>query len=245
MTLGMVAGLWVTLSLAKRYGIAEDEVYNLGFYTIIFSLVGARLFSVFLDWSFYLQHPEQIIAVWNGGLAIHGAIIGGAATFLVYAYRQQQSFWRWADLTVPGLALGQAFGRWGNYFNQEIFGRPTDLPWGIPIELANRPVQYLTAAHFHPTFLYESILNVINFLILYTLHKKFKIQNSKFKIGIIFAVYLVNYSIIRAAMEMLRTDPVPIMLGLRTTLWWTLIALVIGVVVLVLRLNKKRTSSIL
>lgn len=233
-TTGMALGIWIISSLAKRYNISQDEVYNLGFYTIIFALIGARAFSVILDFSFYLQHPSQIIAVWNGGLSIHGGIVGGVLTMLVYAHRKRQNVWRWMDVAVPGLALGQAIGRWGNYFNQEIFGGPTDLPWGIPIELTYRPLQHINSTHFHPTFLYESILNFINFGVLYFLHKK-GVENS----GMIAAVYLMNYSVIRGAMELLRTDPVPLVLGIRMTLWWTIIAFAIGAAVYMMRLKKK------
>ena len=166
---GIIAGLVVVLRLAKRQGISSDEVYNLGFYLVIFSLLGARFYSVLLDLPYYLQNPGQIIAVWNGGLAIHGGIIGGAITLFIYSWKKRQSFWLWADLLAVALPLGQAIGRFGNYFNQEIFGQPTDLAWGIPIALQNRPLEYLSSQYFHPTFLYESGLNLVNFVVLLSL----------------------------------------------------------------------------
>lgn len=208
--LGIIVGLIVALKLAKRSNIASEEVYNLGFYLIIFSLLGARVYSVFLDLAFYLQNPFEIIAVWHGGLAIHGAIIGGIITLLVYIRKKQQSFWHWADILAPVIAIGQAIGRFGNYFNQELFGTPTDLAWGIPIALQNRPVEYLSHQYFHPTFLYESLLNLLNFLILiFLFYRKQK------KPGLIFFVYLINYSVIRILMEFLRTDQTPEILGIR------------------------------
>src|SRR3989344_5032392 len=189
MVLAILVGLTLALKLAKIKKIVSDEVYNLGFYLIIFSLLGARIYSVFLDLPFYLKNPYEIIAVWHGGLAIHGAIIGGVLTLLIYSWRKKQSFWSWVDLFAVVLPLGQAIGRWGNYFNQELFGLPTNLPWGIPIALQNRPAQYLSSTYFHPTFLYESILNLINFSILLFLFYKLKAISYKFQNGIIFFVY--------------------------------------------------------
>ena len=146
---GIIAGLLLVLRLAKQFNIKSDEVYDLAFYLIIFSLLGARLYAVLLEWPYYLKNPGEIIAVWHGGLAIHGAIIGGLLTLVVYCRlaslrgrsgRKKQNFWQWADLIAVAIPLGQAIGRWGNYFNQELFGRPTSLPWGIPILRQNRPV---------------------------------------------------------------------------------------------------------
>jgi phosphatidylglycerol:prolipoprotein diacylglycerol transferase len=236
---GIVAGLLVTVRLAKRFGITSDEVYNLGFYVIIFGLAGARVYSVLLDWQYYISNPAQVIAVWNGGLAIQGAIVAGTLTLFFYLRKKRQSFWRWFDLGAPAIPLGQAFGRWGNYFNQEIFGRPTDLPWGIPIELQNRPAEYLSAEYFHPTFLYESILNLINFAILLWL---FKTKVGEWPAGAVGAVYLINYSLIRIAMEFLRTDSVPEIFGLRSTQLASVVMLLAGVGLLVY-LNKAKLTG--
>lgn len=224
---GIIAALLIILQLAKSKGIKPDEVFDLGFYVIIAGIVGARIYSVFLDFPYYVSNPGQIIAVWNGGLAIHGAIIGGAAALIYYVYKKRQSFWQWADLIVVGLPLGQTFGRWGNYFNQEIFGTSTTLPWGIPIELGFRPEQFASFQYFHPTFLYESILNLINFFILLFIFKKAKVQT-----GTVALIYLITYSIIRIAMEFLRTDTVPVFFGLRVTMIVSIVMLIIGVIFL-------------
>lgn len=231
--LGILAGLFVVLKLAKKNKIDSEEVYNLGFYLIIFSLIGARVYAIFLDLPYYLKNPAEIIAVWHGGLAIHGAIIGGVLTLLFYSYKKRQQFWLWADIIAPAIALGQAIGRWGNYFNQELFGTPTNLPWGIPIAFPNRPAQYLNEKYFHPTFFYESILNLLNFSILIFLWKKgFRKQ------GIILGIYLINYSIIRILMESLRTDTAPELLGIRWPIWASLVLVILGVF-LVFRKNLK------
>lgn len=224
---GIIAGLLIIIHLAKSKGIKSDEVFDLGFYIIIAGIVGARIYSVFLDFPYYVANPGQIIAVWNGGLAIQGAIIGGALALIYYVNKKRQSFWQWADLIVVGLPLGQTFGRWGNYFNQEIFGTPTTLPWGIPIELGFRPVQFVESVYFHPTFLYESILNLINFFILLFIFKKAKVQT-----GTVAVIYLINYSVIRIAMEFLRTDNVPLLFSVRVTMLVSVVMLIIGLVLL-------------
>ena len=164
--LGIIGALSAVLFLARKQNITSDEVINLGFYAIISGLLGARIYAVFLDLPYYLNNPWEIPAVWHGGLAIHGAIIGGGLAILIYAIKKKQSVWLWLDLAAPSLALAQAIGRFGNYFNQEVFGRPTSLPWGIPINPFNRPPGFEGFSYFHPTFLYESGLNLLNFVLL-------------------------------------------------------------------------------
>ncbi|MFA6410633.1 MAG: prolipoprotein diacylglyceryl transferase [Candidatus Buchananbacteria bacterium] len=247
-----VLGLLVVLKLAKRFSISSDEVYNLGFYLLIFGLLGARAYAVFLDWQFYLSQPLEILAVWHGGLAIHGAIFFGILTLFIYTHpltrsrfigttlspkgpREIGSFWLWADLIAPALALGQAIGRFGNYFNQEVFGKPTNLPWGIPISFANRPLEYLNFQYFHPTFLYESILDFCNFLILLVLFYKLKNKKS----GVIFLVYLIIYSLIRIGLEFLRTDQTMIILGIRLPILVSLVVIIFSLLFLIKKFKPK------
>jgi len=240
--LGVSAGLLVILKLSKKFNISSDEVYDLVFYLTIFGLLGGRIYAVFLDWPFYLNNPFEIIAVWHGGLAIHGALIAGVFTLIIYCRRKKQLFWQLADMLAPAVALGQSIGRWGNYFNQELFGRPTDLPWGIPINFTNRPMQYLSSQYFHPTFLYESSLNLLNFLILIFLFLKLKPANRQ--PGLIFLVYLINYSLIRILMEFVRVDSTPVVLGLRLPVLASLLILVSSLVVgiLLLAIRKERVG---
>ncbi|OGY45279.1 MAG: prolipoprotein diacylglyceryl transferase [Candidatus Buchananbacteria bacterium RIFCSPHIGHO2_01_FULL_39_14] len=257
--LGTLAGLMVVLKLAARKKIPSDEIYNLGFYLIIFSLIGARIYSIFLDLPYYLQNPFEIVAVWHGGLAIHGAIIGGVLTLLIYCWRKKYSFWLWADILAVALPLGQGFGRWGNYFNQELFGKPTDLPWGIPIALENRPIEYLSYQYFHPTFIYESILNLLNFLILLFLFHFFyrhpgldsgsqakempkQIRHDNLA-GVIFLIYLINYSFIRILMEFLRTDPAPLIYGFRLPVIVSGVIIVLSLIILIIKSTKSQITS--
>ena len=168
--LGIIAGLFFVLRLSKHYGFTADDVYDLAFYLIIFSVLGARLYMILLFPDFYLSNPLEIFKVWNGGLAIHGTIFAAILTLFCYCRMKKQNFWVWGDILVVALALGQAIGRWGNYFNQEVYGAPTNVAWGIPIDLANRAAGFKDFEFFHPTFLYESILNLVLFFLLLSLH---------------------------------------------------------------------------
>ncbi|MFA5000062.1 MAG: prolipoprotein diacylglyceryl transferase [Patescibacteria group bacterium] len=166
MVLSILAALGITFYLAKFHKIKRDLIFDLAFWLIIGGLIGARIYDVFLQLPYYLNHPFQVFAVWKGGLAIHGAILAGLLVVWLFAKKHHLAFWQLIALIAPGLALGQAIGRWGNYFNQELFGLPTALPWGIPIEVINRPLEYLNVNFFHPTFLYESIGSFLIFIIL-------------------------------------------------------------------------------
>lgn len=168
------------------------------------AFIGARLYYVLFEWSYYAAHPGKIFAIWEGGLAIHGGLIGGIIGLAVYALIKKVKLGRILDFAVPSIVLAQAIGRWGNFFNQEAFGRPTDLPWAIPIEIQNRPIEFITATTFHPTFLYESIWNLLIFALLFWL--AWKARDCQWRTGITTAAYLIAYSLGRFFIEGLRTD---------------------------------------
>lgn len=178
---------------------------------ILVGLIGARLYYVLYAWSYYHNHLVEIVQLWQGGLAIHGTLIGGGLAAWWYARRHRLSFLLLIDLAVPAMALGQAIGRWGNYFNQELFGRPTALPWGIPIDPSHRPSAFASFEFFHPTFLYESALDLILVGVLVWLIRRWPNRRP----GNIAAVYAIGYGIIRLAMEFLRVDYSPIVAGVR------------------------------
>ncbi len=230
MVLGMVAGILLLQVTAKHIQHAKDEVYDLAFYVILASLLGARIYAVFLELPYYMQHPDQIIAVWNGGLAIHGGIIGGILALYFYCKKKKHNVIKWADAFAPALALGQVFGRWGNYFNQELFGKPTDAPWGIPINIFNRPQGFKDVQYFHPTFLYESILNLINFILLFVIFKKVYNKNSKLKPGTVVSIYFITYGVIRIIMEQLRIDSTAVVLGVRVPVIASAVLIVLGII---------------
>ncbi len=206
---GAAAGFFILLHLWRQRLWPIDEAYSLFVWTIIVGFIGARLYYVLYAWQYFQYNLNEIWQVWHGGLAIHGGLIGGLLVIGTYAYRQRRSLLELLDVIVVGIPLGQAIGRWGNYFNQELFGTPTNLPWGIPIDVAHRPLEYVSFTHFHPTFLYESILNFILFLILLSLNQK------KPQTGALTAAYFFGYGLIRFMMEFWRTYFSPLVFGIR------------------------------
>lgn len=206
----VLVGVSLSQYLAKRRHINPDLLGDLAIWLVIGAIPGARLYYVLFEWSEYSQHPERIIAIWQGGIAIHGAILGGIVAALIFSKLKQISFWQLTDLVAPSLILGQALGRWGNFFNSEAFGRPTNLPWKLFIPPDRRPPEYANFAYFHPTFLYESLWDLMVFGLLLTLFFR-GLKGPRLKAGTLFLVYLVAYSLGRLWIEGLRTDS--LMLG--------------------------------
>ncbi|MBW4665220.1 MAG: prolipoprotein diacylglyceryl transferase [Chroococcus sp. CMT-3BRIN-NPC107] len=219
--LAVLIGINLSQYLAKRRQVDPDLLGDLIIWLIIGAIPSARLYYVIFEWSQYSQHPETIIRIWEGGIAIHGAIIGGAITALVFAKVKNISFWQLTDLVAPSLILGQAIGRWGNFFNSEAFGGSTNLPWKLYIQPQYRPPQFADIAYFHPTFLYESLWNLMVFGLLLTLFFR-GWKGKQLKTGTLFLVYLVAYSLGRLWIEGLRTDS--LMLG------WLKIAQVVSLI---------------
>ena len=228
----------VTLSqyLAKRRGVNPELLADLAIWLVIGAIPCARLYYVIFQWQQYAQYPWwYVFAIWQGGIAIHGAIIGGTIATLLFARSRKISFWQLADLVAPSLILGQAIGRWGNFFNGEAYGRATDLPWKLAIfdEIRNRQgeVVEIFRGYFHPTFLYESLWNIGVFILLLSLFFWGLKNSNRLKTGTIIAVYLIAYSLGRVWIEWLRTDS--LMLGpLRIAQVVSLIAIALGLIIL-------------
>lgn len=202
---GTVSGLTLTRALAGRLGLDRDWVLDVAPWIVLFSIVGARAYYVVLRADHFLAVPGEAINLRLGGLAFHGALVAGATTFGVLCWRHQQPFWQWTDVVMPGVALAQAVGRWGNLANQEAFGLPTSLPWGLQIDAARRPARYVDFDRFHPTFLYESAFNAANAVLLTWL--AFRTPRSRtMRHGDVLATYLVTYGLARFFIERLRTD---------------------------------------
>lgn len=204
--IAVLIGVTLSQYLASKQGIEPDLIGDLVIWLVIGAIPCARLYYVIFEWQSYSQHPEDIIAIWKGGIAIHGAIIGGTIATLIFAKLKKISFWQLADLVAPSLILGQAIGRWGNFFNSEAFGKPTNLPWKLWIPVSHRPLDYLQYDYFHPTFLYESLCNLMVFGLLMALFVWGLRHRESFKTGTIFLVYLIAYSSGRFWIEALRTD---------------------------------------
>lgn len=229
----VLIGLSLSMYLAKRRKVDPDLLSDLALWLLVGAIPGARLYYVLFQWPEYVQSQPEIIqignfslaipaalAIWKGGIAIHGAILGGLLAALIFAKLKKVSFWQLTDLVAPSLILGQAIGRWGNFFNSEAFGAPTNLPWKLYIpafiiengrKIMRRPLGYENIDYFHPTFLYESIWNLLIFGLLITLFFRDLREKPRLKAGTLFLVYMVTYSIGRFWIEGLRTDS--LMLG--------------------------------
>lgn len=182
-----------------------DTLLNLILYSIPVGIVFARIYYVAENWYLYADSPNEILQIWHGGLAIHGALIGLILTVWLYTRINGMSFWRWADIIAPGLILGQAIGQWGNFINQDAFGYPTEAPWGIYIDYVYRPAGYEQFDFFHPTFLYESCWGLLVFIILIAL-SRIMIKKRMMVPGMLFLLYILLYSAGRLVIEELRLD---------------------------------------
>lgn len=201
---GIVAGVALVRWLAGRRGMDPEFPLDIAPWVVGAGILGARLTYVLLRFDYFAGRPFEALNVRLGGLSIHGALAGGALALLWWCRRRNQSLLAWADLILPGVALGQAIGRWGNWANQEAFGRPTNLPWGLAIAPEHRPPGFEAVATFHPTFLYESIFNLLNAALLTWL--ALAIGRGRARVGDGLWTYCVTYGIGRLLVERLRLD---------------------------------------
>lgn len=210
---GVIAGAFLSRREAKRRGLNPDIIWDMLIYLLIGGVLGARLWHIFsppptslaqgITTVYYLTHPLAAIAIWNGGLGIPGAVIGGAIAMYIYTRLHHLDFAVWADIAAPGIALGQAIGRWGNFFNQELYGSPSSLPWAIYIDPQHRMAGFTDQAYYHPLFFYESLWNFANVFLLLWLGRRFV---DRLKPGDLMLVYMLNYAIGRFLLDFLRLD---------------------------------------
>lgn len=212
--LGALAGGFLATVEVKRRGKDPEMVWDLLVYLIIGGVIGARLWHIFtpppssiaegITTQYYLTHPLDALAIWKGGLGIPGVIIGGLIAMYLYTRAHKEiSFVEWMDIAAPSLALGQAIGRWGNFFNQELYGAPTNLPWKIYIDPNHRLPGFADVSYYHPLFAYESLLNLANMLFLLWILRQYA---GRLKKGDVFNVYLIIYPAIRFGLDFLRLD---------------------------------------
>ncbi len=265
--LGALMGGYVASIEARRRGENPDHAWNVLTWCLIAGILGARLYHVLsspqgnsMGFHYYFYtHPFETIhlfgaaipfptalMIWNGGLGIFGGIAGGALALIIYARRNHLVILRWMDIAAPGLILAQAIGRWGNFINQELYGPPTTLPWGIRIDAQHRLPQYadltrfpVETTRFHPVFLYESLWNLASFALLMILGRRFK---NWFRDGDIFALYLVLYGTGRLLVESLRPDAWLVGI-IPTAQIISIILIVCGVAFLVLRHGRKASNG--
>ncbi len=207
MFFAILTAVLVICFVSKKYfkDVDTDLILDILPVVIIFSILGARFYYVLLDWNYYSKHLSEIFAVWHGGMSIHGGIFGGIISGLVVSKIKKIDFLKYADVFSFGLVLGQAIGRFGNYFNCEAFGKPCNIPYlGLYIPPEHRPFGMEDISFFHPTFLYESIWDIFVFLILFFVIRRL----SGLKDGTIFCSYLILYSLGRILIEWCRLDSV-------------------------------------
>jgi prolipoprotein diacylglyceryl transferase len=228
----IIAGIVVAIWLGERRWVARGglpgEVSDLAIWAVPFGLVGGRLYHVITDWELYFgedKNPVTALYVWRGGLGIWGAIALGALGVWIGARLRGIKLLPLLDALAPGVLVAQALGRWGNWFNQELYGRPTDLPWGLEIDVAHRPSQYLDVATFHPAFLYECLWNLAAFALLVWLDRRFRLGH-----GRVLALYVMLYTAGRAWIENLRIDDVQMndVVGLRLNVWTSIVLFVLA-----------------
>ncbi len=217
-----------------KININYREFEDAAFWIIVIGILGARIYHVIPNWDYYSKHPFEIIAVWHGGLAIYGGIIGGIIGGYIICKMKKWNFLKLADIIIPYLALGQTIGRWGNFFNKEAYGPPTDVFWAVYIPYENRIRGFENYEYFHPTFWYESILNYINFVFL------LYFRNSKFykNDGQVLSLYILNYGIIRFFIEFQRFDTDKF-LGIKIAHIFSILSIIIGILAF-LFLNRKK-----
>ena len=236
----IAAGLLTNYRLTRR-GAEPGVVLDIVIWAVPLGIVGARIFHV-------LTHPDdyfyagadllKVLYVWEGGIAIFGSLIGGAIGAWIGCKFSGIRFWTFADAVAPGLLLAQAFGRFGNWFNHELFGQPTDLPWGLEIETSNPayPAGLPEGTLFHPTFLYEILWNVVGLVLILVIERKMRLQWGK-----VLGLYLVWYGLGRSVFESIRIDPSEVFFGLRSNVWAAIFAVVVGIVIIVVQ-NKRHTG---
>jgi phosphatidylglycerol---prolipoprotein diacylglyceryl transferase len=247
-TIGVIAAAFLGQAEAKRRGINPEFIWDVLFWVVLAGIVGARIWHILtpppsmveqgITTKWYLMHPLDMINIRNGGLGIPGAVIGGALALWIYCSKKKISFLTWVDVVAPGVALAQAIGRWGNYFNQELYGLPTNLPWKIYIAPLYRVEGYQNYDYFHPLFFYESLWNVVNMAVLLWLAHHFE---KWIKPGDIFLVYLILYSIGRFSLEFLRLDASQVG-GINFNQTFVVIVAVVAGVLMTLNHHIRRTS---
>ncbi|MDU0414968.1 prolipoprotein diacylglyceryl transferase [Bacillus paralicheniformis] len=209
--LGALLGLWLAVREGERRGLHKDTFVDLVLFAIPIAILCARAYYVIFQWGYYSEHPDQIIQIWNGGLAIHGGLIGAVLTGIIYAKVKGLSFWKLADIAAPSILLGQAIGRWGNFMNQEAHGEAVSRAFLENLHLPDFIINqmYIDGQYYQPTFLYESLWSFTGVVVLLLLRK------ANLKRGELFLIYVIWYSMGRYYIEGLRTDSLMLMANLR------------------------------
>ncbi|CAL8900875.1 MULTISPECIES: prolipoprotein diacylglyceryl transferase [Bacillus] len=235
---GALLGLWLALRECEKRGINKDTFIDLILFAIPIAIICARIYYVSFEWDYYQQHPNEIIKIWHGGIAIHGGLIGAVLTAIVFAKVKKVSFWKIADVAAPSILLAQAIGRWGNFINQEAHGEAVSRAFlenlHLPEFIINQ--MYIDGTYYHPTFLYESLWNLAGVVILILLRR------TSMRRGEIFLSYLIWYSIGRFFIEGMRTDSLMLTEHLRIAQMISIAIFVVAVLLMIFRRIKGYAS---
>lgn len=239
---GMIVGVWWTARRYRARGGDPDVLYDVAMWAIPIGIIGARLYHVVTSPEAYFGpggDPWLIPQIWRGGLGIWGGVGAGALGAFLAVKRAGVRFGPIADSLAPALLVAQAIGRWGNWFNQELFGGPTTLPWGLQIDAAHLPAGYAPGTLFHPAFLYECLWNLAAAALIVWLDRR-----RRFAAGQVFGLYLMAYTLGRAWIEMLRIDDAHTLGGLRLNVWTSLLVFAVGAALFVIAGRLGRSSRV-
>ena len=227
--IGVILGIILLEKEGKRFDISKDFLFNMAFWTIIFGFLGARIYYVAFNYNLYKGDIFSIFKIWEGGLAIHGGLIAGVLTIIIYCKKYDVRVLRITDLCVPSLILAQAIGRWGNFFNSEAHGPATSLAYLQSLHIPDFIIKgmYISGIYYEPTFFYESILCLIGFFILIIIRRLKYI-----KVGSLTGIYMMYYSIVRFFIETMRTDAL-MLAGFKIAQIVSVIMILIGIYLLV------------
>ena len=242
--LGVLAAVWMSRWRWEARGGDPEQISRIALWAVPAGLIGSRLYHVITDWrKFQEEGWLEVFAIWKGGLGIPGGMAAGILVGLWMARRQGMDRGETLAAVVPSLPLAQAIGRLGNWFNQELFGSPTDLPWGLEIDQAHRPAQYLDVETFHPTFLYEAVWNLLLCGLLVIVDRNRLRRGAPALVtdprrvsrpGSILAVYACGYGLGRLWIEAVRIDPASLLLGVRVNIWMSLVLIVVSALYLLM-----------
>jgi phosphatidylglycerol:prolipoprotein diacylglycerol transferase len=228
----ILTGVYVADFLYRKYYDKVSYIFDFIPYVIIFGIIGARLYYCLVNFSYYKIHLTEVFNIRQGGLSIHGMIIFGILALWIFSKKYKIQIFKLLDSFLCATALAQSIGRWGNFFNSEAFGAPTNLPWKLYIPVSHRPLEYINFDYFHPTFLYESILDFLIFITLLALFKKYSKTPGK-----ITALYLILYSLVRIFVEHFRIDSILNVFNIPIAQVMSFILLFIGIILLATRKN--------
>ncbi|QNQ80721.1 prolipoprotein diacylglyceryl transferase [Lactobacillus sp. PV034] len=233
MATAVLVATLIAIQEGKRRNIAPDDFIDLLLWAVPIGFVCARIYYVVFEWGYFSQHPSEIIAIWNGGIAVYGGLLGGLIVLIIFCKKRNLSVWLMLDIIAPGVMAAQIIGRWGNFMNQEAHGSPTTLAYLQSLHLPNFIIQQMriNGVYYQPTFLYESFFNLIGLILILCLrHKK-----HLFKQGEIFLSYVIWYSIVRFFVEGMRTDSLYIWNTIRVSQALSVVLFVAAIIIWIYR----------